>query len=74
MIKKTDAQIEHITEAICDCCGQNIPVNFGHISDHLRIGGYSQGKLLDAIVCIKCMDEKLSFIKIQKKNNPIGYC
>lgn len=74
MIKKNDAQIEQIIEATCDCCGQNIPIKFGQISDHLRIGGYSEGKLLDAIVCINCMNEKLSFINIQKKNNTLGYC
>lgn len=74
MIKTQSSQSEKILEATCDCCGNQIPVQFGNLTDHLRIGGYHDGKLLDAIVCIKCMEEKLSFIKIQKKENTIGYC
>lgn len=74
MIKKTETQFEHVQSAECDCCGKSIQVNYGRISDHLSIGGYQDGKLLEAIVCIPCVEEKLQFINIQKKNNTIGYC
>lgn len=74
MIHKTEAQQEFITGATCDCCGQPIKANFGHLEDHMTIGGYHNGKLLEAVVCIKCMEEKLSFIKIARKDSTIGYC
>lgn len=75
MLEKTPAQTEHIKKATCDCCGGPIKVDFlGHIEDHVAIGGYRDGKLLEAEVCIKCMDEKLGFINIRKKENTIGYC
>jgi len=74
MIEKREAQFEQIVGATCDCCGDKIKANFGNLEDHLLIGGYSKSKILEAIVCIKCMDEKLGFINIQKKANTIGYC
>ncbi len=74
MIKKSENQFEQIQSAECDCCGKGIEVNLGNLTDHLRIGGYQDGKLLDAIVCIPCVEEKLQFINIQKNNNTIGYC
>lgn len=40
MIKKTEAKFEQIESATCDCCGQPIKVQFGHMEDHLSIGGY----------------------------------
>jgi len=74
MIEKTPAQFEQVKGATCDCCGEKIKANWGNLEDHLLIGGYHNGKILEAIVCIKCMEEKLSFINIQKKENTIGYC
>ncbi|MEK6829040.1 MAG: hypothetical protein AABY15_02855 [Nanoarchaeota archaeon] len=75
MIEKTEAQFEHIKKATCDSCGENIPLNVvGQLPDHVKIGGHHEGKLLEAIVCIKCMEDKLSFIKIQSRENIIGYC
>lgn len=74
MIKKNEAQFEQITSATCDCCNQTIKVTWGNLEDHMKIGGYQNGKILEAVVCIKCMEEKFSFVKIQKRDNPIGYC
>jgi hypothetical protein len=74
MITKRPAQFEEIEKATCDCCGREIKVAFGHLDDHLAIGGYEDGKLLEAIVCIPCVKEKLQFINIQKKDSTIGYC
>lgn len=74
MIKRQSSQEERILEATCDCCGTNIMDMYGRLNDHLKIGGYRDRKLLEAIVCIKCMDEKLGFINIQRKENTIGYC
>lgn len=74
MIHKTPTQFEQITSAECDSCGEKIPVNFGELTAHVKIGGHHEGKLLDAIVCIKCMNEKMGFINIQKKDSTIGYC
>lgn len=74
-IKFKPNELNKVLEATCDCCGQPIKTSFvGELEDHLTIGGHHKGKLLDAIVCIPCMEEKLSFINIQKKNNTIGYC
>lgn len=74
MIKTKQPKLEQVIEASCDICENQIPTQFGHITDHLRIGGYHKGQLLDGIVCIKCMEEKLGFINIQRKNNTLGYC
>jgi len=74
MIKTKQPQLEQMIEATCDSCGNQIPIQFGNLADHLRIGGHHNGKLLDGIVCIKCMEEKLGFIKIQRNTNTIGYC
>lgn len=75
MIKKEPAQFERITEANCDCCGNEIQTIYGGLTeDHLIFSGWQKGKILNAIICIKCMEEKLSFINIQKKDNTIGYC
>lgn len=78
MIKIKPAERERIMEARCDICGHDIP-NRGScfedmLEDHMIIGGYQDGKTLEAIVCIKCMEEKLSFIKIQRRDNTIGFC
>jgi hypothetical protein len=74
MIKKTEEQFPKVTEANCDCCGESIKVEFGRIYEHMTIGGYQGGNNLEAIVCIKCMEDKLGFINIQKKRNTIGDC
>ena len=76
MIKKTEATFERITGATCDCCGNDIPFmnKYNGLDDHLTIGGRHNGKILEAVVCIKCMEEKLSFINIQRRDNTIGYC
>lgn len=74
MINKSNTQFEQIISATCDCCNQTIKVNFGSIEDHMKIGGYQDGKILEAIVCIQCMEEKFNFVNIQKVNNTIGYC
>lgn len=74
MIEKTEAQFETILGAKCDCCGEPIKVSFGRIDDHMMIGGYSEGKLLEAIVCIPCVKKKMDFINIKYKENTIGYC
>ena len=74
MIKKTDFQSEHITSATCDCCGKDMLDRLGFMGDHMTIGGHQNGQHLEAVVCIPCMEEKLSFINIQRKNNTIGYC
>ena len=74
-IKIKPVEFEKIIEATCDCCGKPIKVDLiGRLEDHLIIGGNYRGKLLDAIVCIPCMEEKMSFINIQKKDSTIGYC
>ena len=56
MIEKTPAQFEQITKVTCDCCGEDIKVNFGSIEDHMKIGGYQNDKILEVVVCIKCME------------------
>ena len=67
MIKIKPVEFEKIIEATCDCCNKPIKVDLiGRLEDHLIIGGHYRGKLLDAIVCIACMEEKLAFINIQK--------
>lgn len=74
MIKKTEFHSEHITSATCDCCGKDMLDRLGFMGDHMTIGGHQNGQHLEAVVCIPCMEEKLSFINIQRKNNTIGYC
>lgn len=74
MITRIPAHPEVIKSATCDCCGRDIKNNFGHLEDHMEIGGYQDGKLLEAIVCIPCVTEKLQFINIQRKENTIGHC
>lgn len=75
MIKTNHIGFEKITEATCDCCGKEIKLNMiGNLEDHLTIGGNYKGQLLEAIVCIPCMEEKFSFVNIQKKFSTIGYC
>lgn len=74
MIKKTDFQSEHITSATCDCCGKDMLDRMGFMGDHMTIGGHQNSKHLEAVVCIQCMEEKLNFINIQRKDNTIGYC
>lgn len=74
MIKKTQFASEHIAEAICDCCGKNMLSKFHGLGDHMTIGGYQNGKHLEAVVCIPCMEEKFTFVKIHKVDNTIGYC
>jgi hypothetical protein len=74
MINKSNTQFEQVISATCDCCNESIKVNYGSIEDHVKIGGYQNGQILEAIVCIKCMEEKLSFINIKRKDNTLGYC
>lgn len=75
MIKKKENTFDEIISATCDCCGNEIKKNFlNQLEDHMIIGGRQDGKVLDAVVCIPCMEEKLSFIKIWKNNSTIGYC
>lgn len=74
MIKKQSYQDDKIIEAKCDCCDEKISIKYGYIDDHLELSGYKNGKLIEAIVCIKCMESKLKFINIQFKDNTIGYC
>jgi len=74
MIEKREAQLETIIGAKCDCCNEPIKVTFGRLDEHMSIGGYADGKILEAIVCIPCMKTKLSFINIAYKENTIGYC
>lgn len=77
MIRRQYATEERILGATCDCCGADIKLNRyygGGLDDHLMIGGFQGGKILEAIVCIKCMEEKLGFINIQRKNSSIGFC
>jgi hypothetical protein len=74
-VERTEAMFSRVKSATCDCCGENIKLNIiGELPDHLEIGGYRDGLLLNAIVCTKCMDEKLNFINIQKRRSTIGYC
>lgn len=66
---------EIIKEAICDCCGGNIPLNIvGHLTDHVQITGGINNKIPEAIICSVCVKEKLTFINIQYKENTIGHC
>lgn len=74
MIKRKEISFDEVLEANCDCCGESIPHQFGRLGEHLLLSGYHNGKLLEAVVCIKCMKTKLDFINIQKKINTIGYC
>lgn len=75
MINKTKNEFERITSASCDSCGDNIKLDIiGRLPDHMTIGGYHEGMLLEAIVCIKCMNDKLGFINIQKKRSTLGNC
>ncbi len=76
MIHRTNFKHVEITSADCDCCGRPIKKTGWQdsLEDHLIIGGYENGKLLEAIVCIPCMKEKFGFVKIQRKDNTIGWC
>jgi len=75
MIKFKPVNFDKLIEANCDSCGDKIKLDVvGNLTDHVMIGGKKDGLSLEAIVCIKCMEEKMSFINIQKKNNRIGYC
>lgn len=74
MISRTSPQPEIITKVTCDCCGNDITFQFRNIGDHMSIGGYQDGKILEAIVCIKCMEEKFKFVNIQRYDNTIGHC
>jgi hypothetical protein len=74
-VERTETMFSRIKSATCDCCGEDIKLNIvGELPDHVEIGGYRDRLLLSAIVCTKCMDEKLSFIDIKKRPNTIGYC
>lgn len=74
MIKKQPFYGERTLSAYCDCCEVDIMDKYGRLEDHVKIEGYRDGKLLEAVVCIKCVDEKLGFIKIQQYRNTIGDC
>jgi len=74
-ILKESSREERIVSAVCDCCGDKIKLNmFGDLPDHVTIGGYRDGLMLSAIVCIDCMDTKLNTINITKRKSTIGYC
>ncbi len=74
-IVKTDTMFSRIKSATCDCCKEEIKLNIiGELPEHVEIGGYRHGLLLSAIVCTKCMDEKLNFIDIQRRRSTIGDC
>ena len=75
-IIKENTIFERITGAKCDSCGGNMPVDrfSGQLPEHMILSGYSQGMNLEAVICKKCVDEKLSFINITKTRNSIGYC
>ena len=75
-IEKSKEMFERITGAKCDCCGEDMPVNRfnGTLPEHMILSGYKGNKILEAIICKKCVDEKLSFININSKDNTIGYC
>jgi hypothetical protein len=74
-VERTETIFSIIKSATCDCCGEEIKLNIiGELPDHVEIGGYREGLLLSAIVCTKCMDEKLGFIDIQKRRSTVGYC
>lgn len=76
MIKKTRTQFPVIQEATCDCCGANIEIHRAGnwLMDHMSISGYQNGEDLSAIICIKCMEEKLGFINIRKTPFTTGHC
>jgi hypothetical protein len=74
-VERTETMFSRVKSATCDCCGEDIKLTMmGELPDHLEIGGYREGLLLSAIVCTKCMDEKLGFIDIQKRRSTVGYC
>lgn len=70
MIKKTDFQSEHITSATCDCCGKDMLDRLHNLGDHMKIGGHQKGQLLEAVVYIPCMEEKLKFVIIENQMKP----
>lgn len=75
MIEYSAETFRRVIKATCDCCGEEIKKNMiGQLEDHLVIGGHEKGKLLDAVVCLPCVEEKMSFINIQRINCTIGYC
>ena len=74
-VERTETMFSRIKSATCDCCGEDIKLNIiGELPDHVEISGYRDGLLLSAIVCTKCMDEKLGFIDIQKRRSTVGNC
>lgn len=75
MIKKNKISYDEILEATCDCCGKQLKLDLlGRVEDHMTIGGYQNGKILEAVVCVPCMTEKLTFITIAKRDSTIGNC
>jgi hypothetical protein len=75
-IIKEDTMFERILGAKCDSCGEDMPVDrySGMLPEHMILSGSSGRMLLEAVICKKCVDEKLSFINITKRENRIGYC
>lgn len=74
-IVKKESIFPKIESATCDCCKKEIKLNmFGELPDHAMIGGYKNGLLLEAIICIDCLEEKFSFVDIKEYNSTIGYC
>lgn len=77
MINKTESTFETITSATCDCCDSPIKVVFGQIKDdHTILKGYVDGgrNIINAIICDKCIKEKLSFINFKQTVNSVGFC
>lgn len=75
-VTKTEQQFEQVVRAECDNCGCDIKVQFGHMEDHMKIGGYHDGKLLEAVVCVPCMImiEDMTNLKIKRRGSTIGHC
>ena len=75
-ITKTNTMFERITGAKCDCCDEEMKVDryTGELPEHMILSGSSGRRNLESIICKKCVDEKLSFIKINSYENRIGYC
>jgi hypothetical protein len=75
-IIKENTMFERILGAKCDSCGEDMPLDrvMGTLPEHMILKGHSQGMELEAVICKKCVDEKLSFINITKRRNSIGYC
>ena len=74
-IVKKESIFDQIESATCDCCNKEIKLNMiGQLPDHATIGGYKNGLLLEAIICVDCLEDKLKFVNIKEYRSRIGYC